>query len=152
MRCGCLSAENCAEDIWCPVLGGRKENACWRAPCPVCHSHRALEYDAGRAVRWNKHCDCDRDIVRKALAALLGDHAAGRGALRPVEPREIKALLRAPVGATAQQVALLVACGMGTEEAMEWLGVHRTSRYRVRREVATVLRRPGRFIRPPPAG
>jgi hypothetical protein len=146
VRCGCLSAENCAADIWCPVLGGQREPVGWRAPCPVCSRPRALEYDAAAGVRWRVFCPCDRDIVRKALAGRLGDHLGGHGR-RPVPPAEVDKLVTSGLGPVSLRAALLITSGMGTREALDRLGVTRTNRPRVLREIAPHL--PGGAFPPP---
>src|SRR5262245_55255602 len=101
MRCGCLSAEDCAISVWCPVLGGRRESAGWRAPCPVCRSPRALEYDAARGVRWHVFCRCERAAVRQELSRLLGGHLGGQRRKGPVDPAELETLALSGLHETA---------------------------------------------------
>ena len=139
MRCGCPTAQDCAITVWCPVLSGRRETAGWRAPCPVCHTKRSLEYDApagAEAVRWNAFCRCERDTVRKALGEALGDHLGiRRRSPRPADPAELRELALAGLPETALKAALLMRAGCTFTEAMDLLGIDRTTRYRVRRQV-----------------
>jgi hypothetical protein len=143
MRCGCLSAEDCAITVWCAVLAGRRENAGWRAACPVCHSPRALEWDApAGAVRWHVFCPCEQATVRNALAGLLGDHLGGRSRRPPpADAAELEELALSGLPGTALKAALLMRAGRSFTEAMDKLGVDRTTRYRVRRLVLSRERR-----------
>lgn len=128
-----LDAEDCAIDHWCRALGGRREGANWRAPCPLCQSPRALEYDApGKHVRWRSFCGRhDKDAMRPALASLIGACMPG-GSSRPViRQGTLTDLALSGMPPQSLKLALLEMDGMTTAEALAALGIRRENRSRV---------------------
>jgi hypothetical protein len=139
MACGLgLDAEDCAADHWSRPLGGRREpSGQWRADCPVdgCRTgRRALEYDApGKHVRWKSFCgEHDKEAVRPYLAALLGPCMQGGRHREHITADELQALALSALPPVALRAQMLIWSGMTTTEALDKLGVDRTSRYRVR--------------------
>ena len=141
MACGLgLVAEDCAADHWSPALDGRRErNGQWRATCPVpgCGACRALEYDApGKHVRWKSFCgEHDKDAVRPHLARLLGSCMPG-GRPQPATAAELEALALSGLPPLALKVQMLIYAGRSMTEALDKLGVDRTTRYRVRAQLS----------------
>jgi hypothetical protein len=139
MACGLglPDAEDCAADHWSPVLDGRRErNGQWRADCPVpgCGALRALEYDApGKHVRWRTFCGThDKDAVKSHLARIIGPCMPGWTRRERASPAELEALALSGLPPLALKVQLLIYAGMSTTEALDKLGIDRTTRYRVR--------------------
>jgi hypothetical protein len=132
VACGLL-AEDCIAEHWCPVLGGHRERAGWRAPCPVCGSARRLSVQVkGSRPVWNLHCGCDRADVRAKLAAILpGCVSARYSPKRSASPDELVALALADMPPQSLRLGLLEIAGMSTTEALGKLGITRTNRYRV---------------------
>lgn len=142
MACGLglPDAEDCAADHWSPKLGGRRErNGQWRADCPApgCGAERALEYDTpGKHVRWRSFCGRhDKDAVRPHLAALIGPCMPSGSRREPVRHADLEALAFSGLPPLALKVQLLIYSGMTTTEALEKLGVDRTTCYRVRNQL-----------------
>ncbi len=142
MACGLglPDAEDCAADHWSRALDGRREpSGQWRASCPVpgCRSLRSLEYDApGKHVRWRSFCaQHDKDAVRPYLAKLIGPCMPG-GRPQPATAAELEALALSGLPPLALKVQLLVYSGMTTAEALDKLGIDRTTRYRVRGQLS----------------
>ena len=135
-------AEDCATDHWCRATGARREpNKQWRADCPVpgCGAARALEFDVpGNSVRWKSFCgDHDKEAVRPHLAKLLGSCMPGGKARRePVMPAELEALALSGLPPLALKTQMLILAGLTTTEALDRLGVDRTTRYRVRDQLS----------------
>ena len=143
MACGLglPDAEDCAADHWSPALDGRRErNGQWRADCPVpgCGASRSLEYDApGKHVRWRSFCGKhDKDAVRPYLAKLIGPCMPGGSRREPVQHADLEALALSSLPPLALKVQLLIYSGMSTTEALDRLGVDRTTRYRVRHQLS----------------
>jgi hypothetical protein len=141
MACGLglPDAEDCAADHWSPALGGRRErNGQWRARCPVpgCKSLRSLEYDApGRHVRWRSFCGLHpKEVVRPHLVKLIGPCMPGGRA--PIRRTDLEALALSGLPPLALKVQMLVYSGMTIAEAFDKLGVDRTTRYRVQRQLS----------------
>jgi hypothetical protein len=132
-----MLAEDCAAAHWAEVLDGRREpSGNWRAPCPVDHAPRALEWDVpATSVRWKTFCGShDRDALRPVLAELLGECFTATSSSqrrRPVSHDDLAALMLSGLPPKAMKVAGLVMAGMTRAEAMDKLGIDRTSRYRV---------------------
>jgi hypothetical protein len=119
-----LLAEDCAADHWSPVLGGRREGAQWRAPCPVCLRARRLEYDAPKSsVRWNIFCHCDRAAVRKVLADRLPECMPTRRGKAAIDHQALIALMLADMPAKSRQLAGLELAGISTTDALNMLGI-----------------------------
>lgn len=143
MACGFgLSAEECAILHWSPPLRGERErNGQWRAGCPVkgCRANRALEYDApGKSVRWKSFCgEHDKEAVRPHLAAIIGTcMPGGRAQREPVSPASLEALALSGIPPQALRTQLLIWSGMTTTEALDKLGIDRTTRYRIRNQLS----------------
>ena len=143
MACGLglPDAEDCAADHWSPTLGGRRErNGQWRAPCPVpgCTALRALEYDApGKHVRWKSFCgEHGKEAARPYLVRLVGDCMPSGQRAGPIRHADIEALALSGLPPLALKVQMLVYSGMTMPEALDKLGVDRTTRYRVRNQLS----------------
>ena len=144
MACGggYPDALDCAAYCWSPKVGGRREpSGQWRAPCPVkgCKVERALQYDApGKSVRWRSFCGFhDNDAVRPYLAALVGGCMPGKTSGREVaSPADLEALALSGLPPLAIKTQLLIYAGMSTTEALDKLGIDRTTRYRVRDQLS----------------
>ena len=139
MACGrgYPDAIDCAAYHWCEKLDGRREpNGQWRASCPVpgCNSKRSLEWDApGKHVRWKSFCGYhDKDAVRPHLARILGRCMPGGVRLAPVRHADLEALGLSDLPPLALKTQILVYAGMSITEALDKLGVDRTTRYRIR--------------------
>lgn len=138
MACGLglPDAEDCAADHWSPALDGRREpGGNWRADCPVpgCKAKRALEYDApGKHVRWRTFCgDHDKDAVRPHLAKLVGPCMPGGRRREPIDHDELIALVLSGLPPLTKHLRILQMAGLGTDEALDKLGVRRENRSRV---------------------
>jgi hypothetical protein len=131
LACG-RDAEDCIISHWMPVLGGRREPAGWRAPCPACETPRGLSVAVGgRYPKWNIFCPCDRDDVRAKLAELLPDCVTARRRKGTVDAAELaKYALDRSIPELALRVLLLELSGMGITEACDKLGMSRAQRYR----------------------
>lgn len=143
MACGrgYPDAIDCAAYCWCERLGGRREpNGQWRADCPVpgCKSRRSLEWDApGRHVRWRSFCSYhDRDAIRPHLARIIGVCMPGRVRREPVRHEDLEALALSGLPPLSLKIQLLVFAGMSIAEALDKMGVDRTTRYRIRAELS----------------
>lgn len=143
MACGIDSdtdAETCAGIHWSPALGGRPESKQWRAPCPVddCGALRSLEYDApGKHVRWRSFCSRhDKEAVRPYLVAKVGTCMPSGQRVGPIRHADIEALALSGLPPLALKVQMLVYSGMTMPEALDKLGVDRTTRYRVRGQLS----------------
>ena len=143
MACGIdsdIDAETCAAIHWSPALGGRPESKQWRAPCPVegCRSLRALEYDApGKHVRWRTFCARhDKEAVRPYLVAKVGQCMPRGQRVAPVKHADLERLGLSSLPPLALKVQMLVYSGMTIAEAFDKLGVDRTTRYRVQRQLS----------------
>jgi hypothetical protein len=133
---GLPDAEDCAADHWSPALNGRRErNGQWRADCPVpgCRSARSLEYDApGKHVRWRSFCGLhDKDAVRPHLAVLVGPCMPSGRHRTAIDHDELAALALADLPGMTRRLRMLQMAGMGTQEALDKLGVRRENRSRV---------------------
>ena len=121
MACGLglPDAVDCAADHWSRPLGGRRgPSGQWRADCPVdgCRTgRRALEYDA----------------VRPYLAKLLGPCMRGRPRRKSISHDDLIALALADLPPMTRQLRMLQLAGMGTQDALDKLGVRRENRSRV---------------------
>ncbi len=142
MACGLglPDAEDCAADHWSPALNGRRErNGQWRATCPVpgCGALRALEYDApGKHVRWKSFCgEHDKEAMRPHLTRIIGPCMPG-GRPQPATATELEALALSGLPPLALKVQMLIYAGMSTREAFDKLGIDRTTRYRVHRQLS----------------
>jgi hypothetical protein len=144
MACGLsLPAEECAIRHWCEALkhlnAHREPNLQWRADCPVpgCKAKRSLEYDApGKHVRWKSWCgEHDREAMRPYVAKLIGPCMPG-GRPQPATAAELEALALSGLPPLALKAQLLVYAGMSIREAFDKLGVDRTTRYRVHRQLS----------------
>jgi hypothetical protein len=138
MACGLglPDAVDCAADHWSRKLDGRREpNGQWRAACPVpgCGCSRAFEYDApGKHVRWRSFCgEHDKEAVRPHLAAIIGPCMPGGKRKADIDPDELAALALADLPSMTRQLRMLQMTGMGTQEALDKLGVRRENRSRV---------------------
>lgn len=133
-RCGLLAVD-CAIAHWAPALGGHREPAGWRAPCPVCGTERALEFDVpAKTIRWRSWCaEHGRETLRPALAGLLPGCMPKRGRDRPpVDHDDLIALaLDTAMPPMTLRLAMLRLAGVGTQEALDKLGVRREHRSRV---------------------
>jgi hypothetical protein len=133
MRCG-LPAEDCAVIHWAPALSGHREQAGWRASCPVCGAERALEWDVpGKSVRWKTWCaEHDKEALRPVLLGLLPGCLPRRSADRvAIDPGDLIALALGDIPPMSMRLAMLELAGMGTPEALAKLGVRRNHRSRV---------------------
>lgn len=118
MRCGALDPESCATGHWCPVFGGHREGAGWRADCPLCHSSRALSWkvNPGR-VKWWSFCEShDEDVLRPILATRLPDCVSTRVRPRAADLARIEALAAdKAITPSALRVAILQELGWNAE-------------------------------------
>jgi len=138
---GYPDAIDCAAYHWCKMLDGRREpNGQWRADCPVpgCKSRRALEWDApGKHVRWRSFCGYhDKDAVRPHLARIVGPCMPGGSRRGQATPAELEALALSGLPPLALKTQILVYAGMSITEALDKLGVDRTTCYRVRQQLS----------------
>ncbi len=127
--CG-LPAADCITDHWCPVLGGWKEPAGWRAPCPACGSKRALSIQVkGPRPSWNVLCTCDRTEVRAKLAELLPSCVSARYTPKHTAgPDElISIILDKSLPPNALRVLLLHELGMSTSDIRSKLALPKQS-------------------------
>jgi hypothetical protein len=95
VRCG-LDAVDCIVAHWCPVLGGQKERAGWRARCPVCQVPRALSLQADRGrVLWNCHHEpaCPRQAIWAELVLMLPGCLSPGRRMHPATGAAIEALV-----------------------------------------------------------
>jgi hypothetical protein len=102
---------------------------------PECKSKRALEYDApGKHVRWRSFCGHhDKETMRPYLAALVGPCMPSRRTGRPpIGHDDLIALALTEMPPTSLRLAMLELAGLGTNEALDKLGVRREHRARVR--------------------
>jgi hypothetical protein len=137
------TAEDCAVHCWSHALkkfnSHREANGQWRADCPVpgCGAVRSLEYDApGKHVRWKSFCgEHDKDAVRPYLARIIGPCMPG-GRPQPATAAELEALALSGLPPLALKVQLLIYAGRTMTEALDKLGVDRTTRYRVRAQLS----------------
>jgi hypothetical protein len=133
-RCGLLAVD-CAIDHWAPALGGRREPVGWRAPCPICGTERALEWDVPvRTIRWHSFCnEHDQESLRPALAKLLPSCIPPHRKTRPpIDHDDLIALaLDTGIPPMTLRLAILRLAGVGTREALDKLGVRRENRSRV---------------------
>lgn len=136
-------AKDCAILHWCPKLGGRAEANGWRAPCLLCGAPRAIEYEVhGKGLRWNSFCaEHDRDTLRPYMRDLLGGCLPGKSAGHVAAP-DLAALALSGLPPMAMKVRLLEMSGMGTDAALDKLGVDRTSRYRIRQQLSQFCDKP----------
>jgi hypothetical protein len=141
MACGLglPDAIDCATDHWCKALKKfnphREPNGQWRADCPVpkCRSLRAIEFDApGKHVRWKTWCGHhDKETVRPYLAALIGPCMPGGSRRPPIRHDELIELALADLPPMTKNLRMLQLAGMGTQEALDKLGVRPDHRARV---------------------
>lgn len=143
MACGFgETAEDCAILHWSPPLKGERErNGQWRAGCPVtgCRANRALEYDTpGKHVRWKSFCgEHDKETMRPFLTEIVGAcMPSGKAQREPVAHASLEALALSGLPLTAVRAQLLVWSGMTTTEALDKLGIDRTTRYRIRNQLS----------------
>jgi hypothetical protein len=133
-RCGLLAID-CAITHWAPALGGHREPTGFRAPCPICGAERALEFDVPvKTIRWRSWCaEHDQEALRPALAGLLPGCVAKRAKDRPpVSHDDLVALaLDTTMPPMTLRLAILQLAGLGTQEALDKLGVRREHRSRV---------------------
>ena len=133
-----LDAEECAARHWCEEFGGeRKPNGQWRADCPYpgCGADRALQWDApGKNVRWKSWCgEHDREMLRPVIAARLNGCLSRRQSDRPppVEHDDLIELALSGWPPMTVKMMMLRLAGLGTQEALDKLGVRRENRPRV---------------------
>ena len=138
MACGLgePTAEDCAIAHWCVKLGGRRErNGQWRADCPVpgCGARRALEFDApGKHVRWKSWCgEHDKEAMRPYLAKIIGPCLSSGSRREPIRHDDAIALALADLPPMTLRLRLLQLAGVGTQEALDKLGVRPDHRARV---------------------
>jgi hypothetical protein len=148
VRCG-ENAADCAVRHVLPELGGtctRTRGGApveWAAACPVCHAAGKLTLTAkGRTLlRYCQRCKAPQEALTAALAALLpcfwppGARPSRRPGLR-VEPGDLAALALSGLPPTAKDAQLLVMSGMTVTEALDKLGIDRTTRYRIRLQLS----------------
>ena len=107
-------------------------------PGDGCRALRALEYDApGKHVRWKSWCSRhDKEAVRPYLVRLVGDCMPSGQRAGPIRHADIEALALSGLPPLALKAQLLIYAGMTTAEALDKLGVDRTTRYRVRGQLS----------------
>jgi hypothetical protein len=138
------TAEDCAIEHWCKALrkfnAHREPNGQWRADCPVpgCKSRRAIEFDAtAQQVRWKTFCGYHpKEVVRPYLVKLIGPCMPGGSRPAPVKHADLEALALSGLPPLALKVRMLMYSGMTAPEAFDKLGVDRTTRYRVHRQLS----------------
>lgn len=135
MPCGWEPAD-CAIEHWCKILGGHREPATWRAPCPLCgatSTHVPLTYWVqGSRIRWKSYCPCERDAIRIKLAELLPGCVAARYTGRHrVESADLIKLADSSMPPQSLRLALYELAGMSTQAALDRLGIRREHRSRV---------------------
>lgn len=145
MRCG-LEGTDCALEHVVPALGGRCTKSRtigseavpyeWACRCPACHGAEKLTVTAkGKMLLWYcQRCPEERQPdVTAALAALLpACFGAGSASARPgIRDSDVIALTLSAMPPMSMKLALLELAGMGTQEALDKLGVRREHRSRV---------------------
>jgi hypothetical protein len=133
------TAEDCAIEHWCKALkkfnAHREPNGQWRADCPVpgCKSRRAIEFDApGAHVRWKTFCGHHpKDVVRPYLAKLIGPCMPDGSRRAPIKHADLEALALSGLPPASLRLAMLEMAGLGTQEALDKLGVRPDNRARV---------------------
>ena len=139
MRCGLgFESKPCIEDHYARVriLELRKSGTGphWRGRCPLCGWTGVLEVSAKLSVQvtcWgNPRCDRAllREWMRERVPCLVSPSQRISARIDPDELAELALLKIAP---TSLRLALLEMAGIGTEEALDKLGVGRQNRYRV---------------------
>lgn len=119
---------------WCAKLdGARREQAGWRADCPVCKSARRLSVQApGRYPKWNTFCGCDRAEVRTRLAELLPGCVSARYSPRhAIDADELVKLALADIPPQSKCLGMLELAGYSTAKALDALGIGPTHKGRV---------------------
>ena len=148
MRCG-ENGTDCALKHVVPALGGtctktRKGVPCeWACCCPVCHAAGKLTLTAqGRTLlRYCHRCNATQEVLTAALSAILpcfwpvGVRPSRQRKPR-IEPTDLADLALSGLPPTAKDVQLLVMSGMGMNEALDKLGIDRTTRYRIRTQLS----------------
>jgi hypothetical protein len=125
-----LEPKDCRSDHYLPVLGGWMEKAGGRAPCPECHSERAISAQIrNRQVVTNSFCDCPPDVVDKAIAVRVPCHARRRGARDPAAGLGQLAalLLDKSLPPNALRIACLLTLGMPGPQIREKLALSKQS-------------------------
>jgi hypothetical protein len=129
-----MLAEDCAADHWAAALDGHRERSGWRADCPLCGAARAIEWDVPRSsVRWKTWCAAhDREAVRPVLEERLEGHLPRRrGGRTPVDRDDLIALALGGLPPMTMKLMMLRLAGLGTNEALDKLGVRPDNRARV---------------------
>lgn len=132
MPCG-WQPEDCIPQHWLPLLDGHTEPETARAPCPLCGSKRALSIRVqGKRVAWKNHCECDKDDVRIKLAELLPGCVSARYTGRHrVDAGDLLKLADSGIPPQSLRLALYELAGLGTQTALDRMGVRRENRARV---------------------
>lgn len=132
-----MLAEDCAAEHWCAALDGHRERGGqWRANCPYpgCGAERALEWDApGKTIRWKTWCaDHDKETLRPILLERLQGCLSQRRTERTrISPDDVVGLVLGDLPPMTMRLRLLQLAGMGTQEALDKLGVRPDHRARV---------------------
>lgn len=118
------------------TVGGRKVPYEWACACPVCHGADKLTLTAkGKyLLRFCQRCEAEQGDLTEALAKLLPacfGEASNRHRGRAVTTDALIALALAPMPPLSRQLAMLELAGVGTQDALDRLGVARQNRYRV---------------------
>lgn len=121
---------------WSTLPGARMEKAGLRADCPGCGAHRGLSVQdkGGYYPAWNLHCDptCDRDAVRAKLAALLPGCVSVRYSPRhAIDRDDLISLADSSMPPQSLRLAMYELAGIGTQAALDRMGVRREHRSRV---------------------
>jgi hypothetical protein len=145
LRCG-EDGTDCAVRHVVPLLDGRCTKSRtvagqpvpyqWACTCPVCHGPGKLTLTAkGRMLlRFCQRCEAEQDDLTAALTKLLPvcfTVAPSRRSGPVIAADKLIALALAPMPPRSRQLAMLELAGIGTQDALDRLGVARQNRYRV---------------------
>jgi hypothetical protein len=118
------------------TAGGRTVPYEWACCCPVCGADGKLTLTAkGRTLlRCCHKCKASQEALTAELAKLLPacfGEPTNRRRGPAVTPDALIALALAPMPPLSRQLAMLELAGVGTQDALDRLGVARQNRYRV---------------------
>jgi hypothetical protein len=159
LRCGSSDGRHCIELHWrtqARLVETEPGSGKWRGPCPKCRRAKALHVEVGDngAPIWavpeckDRH---DREAVFPMLRARVAcapepKHQANPE-LEALKKHMVAVLTNRTFTPTALRLAGLEACGIGTDEALDMLGITASSnRRRARRQRDTAMTRPASTI------
>lgn len=142
MRCG-ADGTDCAVQHVVPALRGRCTKTRkvagkvipyeWYADCPVCHGRDKLTITAKghTLLRWCQKCNAAPERLTAALAEILPGCFGGTRKRSAINPDVLTELAMSGMPPMSMKLAMLEMTGMGTNEALDKLGVRRENRARV---------------------